>query len=146
MPNNCPQWGLYRGVRRGFTWPQDKTGTWQGAVLDIPSFVAWFETENLTAIHILHIIAGHIWLIFYVVIVFQLWMLTNNGIYFSFLIIPTCPFKHFIVIITLPVILILGKYWFGQPLICKISMYVHGNTNQCRRKKNFKYGVNVVQY
>lgn len=32
MPNICPQWALYRGVCCGFAWPQDKTGTWQGAV------------------------------------------------------------------------------------------------------------------
>lgn len=61
MPNICPQWALYRGVCCGFAWPQDKTGTWQGTVYRYSFLcgVICFETENLTAIHILQIIVEH---------------------------------------------------------------------------------------
>lgn len=119
MPNICPQWALYRGVCCGFAWPQDKTGTWQGTVYRYSFLWAWFVWDRKFNCHSYSTnYCGAYNGQFHAVILFWLCMLTNNGICFSFLIIPTCPYKHFICIITLPVILISGKYWFGQPLIC----------------------------
>lgn len=120
MPNICPQWALYIGVCvADLHDPKIKQELGKEPYIDIPSFVAWFVWDRKFNCHSYSTnYCGAYNGQFHAVILFWLCMLTNNGICFSFLIIPTCPYKHFICIITLPVILISGKYWFGQPLIC----------------------------
>lgn len=112
--------GLYIGVCvADLHDPKIKQELGKEPYIDIPSFVAWFVWDRKFNCHSYSTnYCGAYIGQFHVVILFWLCMLTNNGICFSFLIIPTCPYKHFICIITLPVILISGKYWFGQPLIC----------------------------
>lgn len=111
MPNICPQWALYIGVCvADLHDPKIKQELGREPYIDIPSFVSWFVWDRKFNCHSYSTnYCGAYNGQFHAVILFWLCMFTNNGICFSFLIIPTCPYKHFICIITLPVILISGQ-------------------------------------